>query len=157
MADTEDIDSAERGYRRLSSLFLPPQHNLQRCQRCNQPVYQQERIGPVNDVIFHKQCFKCCVCGGYLTMKNYWTNQGNSDDREIYCQRHAPRIGGSRVDKTAMGIQSALSAQDNLRKATSKMTELRFQGEQPGYAMDQEALAIKSGMAKNIGNAASNG
>ncbi|KAI8734787.1 hillarin, partial [Biomphalaria glabrata] len=57
MAELEDSDSIERGYRRLSTLFMPPNLNLQKCQRCNQTVYQQERVGPVNDVIFHKQCF----------------------------------------------------------------------------------------------------
>ncbi|KAK0065116.1 hillarin [Biomphalaria pfeifferi] len=148
MAELEDSDSIERGYRRLSTLFMPPNLNLQKCQRCNQTVYQQERVGPVNDVIFHKQCFNCCVCKGYLNLKNYWTNQGNNDDKEVYCQGHAPRIGGSRVDSRAVGIQGAIAAQDNFRKASSKMTELRFQGEQPGYALDHEALGIKAGLAK---------
>ncbi|KAH9494726.1 hypothetical protein Btru_017731 [Bulinus truncatus] len=149
MADFDDSDSIERGYRRLSSLFMPPNLNLQKCQRCNHTVYQQERIGPVNDVVFHKQCFKCHVCSGYLTLKNYWTNQGSSDDKEIYCQRHAPRIGGTSVDSQAIGIKRALAVQDNFRKASSKMTELKYQGEQPGYALDHEALGIKAGLAKS--------
>ncbi|XP_059172051.1 hillarin-like, partial [Physella acuta] len=152
MAELEVEDSAERGGRRLSTLFMPPSLNLQRCQRCSQKVYQQERIGPVNDVVFHKQCFKCCVCGGYVTLKNYWTNQSQSEDKEIYCQRHAPRIGGSRLDDKAMGIQRAMAAQDNFRRATSKMSELRFQGEQPGYAIDNEALGIKSALAQGRNN-----
>ena len=48
-------------------------------------------------------------------MKNYWTNQSDPDDKEVYCQRHAPRIGGSRLDKEAVGIKRALSAQDEFR------------------------------------------
>lgn len=81
-------------------------------------------------------------------MKNYWTNQSDADDKEIYCQRHAPRIGGSRLDKEAIGIKGALSAQNEFRRASSKMTELRFQGEQPEYAIDQTALGIKNALAQ---------
>ncbi|CAG5122589.1 unnamed protein product [Candidula unifasciata] len=149
MVDVEYIDTTERGYKRLSSLLGVSQVQNQKCQRCGQTVYQQERIGPVNDVIFHKQCFRCCTCGGYVTLKNYWTNQTSVDDKEIYCQTHAPRVGGSRLDNSAMGIQRALSAQDNFRKANSKMTELRFQKEQPGPTIDHECLGIKAAMTQS--------
>ena len=37
---------------------------------------------------------------------------------------------------------------DMTRRASSKMTELRFQGEQPEYAIDQTALGIKNALAQ---------
>lgn len=58
MVDEEYIETPDRGYKRLSSLLGVSQAPNQKCQRCGQTVYQQERIGPVNDVIFHKQCFR---------------------------------------------------------------------------------------------------
>lgn len=75
MATVSEENAAARGFRRLSAIFLPPQSNNNRCQRCKEVVYQQERMGPVHDVIFHKSCFRCLVCGQFLTLKNYWSNQ----------------------------------------------------------------------------------
>ena len=74
----------------LRNLFVPPPPD--KCTRCGNRVYQVEKIGPVNEVIFHKQCFKCCKCGQHLTLRTYFTNQQNFDDREIYCSKDCPKV-----------------------------------------------------------------
>ncbi|CAG5123160.1 unnamed protein product, partial [Candidula unifasciata] len=74
------------------------------------------------------------------------------EDREVYCQRHAPRVGGSRLDKDAIGIQRALAAQDNFRYSLGSLIIILVHGEQPGSAMDQEALGIKAAMFQSRQN-----
>ena len=64
-----------------------------RCRRCNQLVYVTERIGPVKDYLYHKLCFKCLKCDRQLDFKTYFTNSDDLNDKEIYCQSHAPRSG----------------------------------------------------------------
>lgn len=76
--------------KRLRNIFTPPPPD--KCTRCDNRVYQMEKIGPVNEVIFHKQCFKCCQCGQHLTLKTYFTNQDDFGDREIYCSKHCPKV-----------------------------------------------------------------
>ncbi|XP_067679021.1 hillarin-like [Haliotis asinina] len=142
MAMQGDEASIERGYRRLSSLFLRPGIDQQKCQRCKMTVYQQERLGPVHDVVFHKTCFKCVTCGQFLTLKNYWSNQVDPEDREIYCNSHVPRIGGARIDKEALGIKSAMSVQQHFkRNADSKTSEKRIPDNIPQVGAD--ALMIQ--------------
>ena len=81
----------------LRKLFQPPPPD--KCTRCGNRVYQVEKVGPVNEVIFHKQCFKCFKCGQHLSLKTYFTNQENFGDREIYCNKHCPKVRGRRFRK----------------------------------------------------------
>ena len=90
----------------LSSLFAAPCPEY--CQRCSDKVYYVEKVGPVNGVIFHKQCFKCVACSQHLTMKTYFTNQVDMKDKEIYCGTHTPRGATVGLDAQAMGIRGAL-------------------------------------------------
>jgi len=76
--------------KRLKNLFVPPPPD--KCTRCNNRVYQMEKIGPVNEVIFHKQCFKCKECGQHLSLKTYFTNQTDFSDPEVYCSKHCPKV-----------------------------------------------------------------
>ena len=93
----------------LSNLFAAPRPEY--CQRCSDKVYYVEKVGPVNGVIFHKQCFKCATCSQHLTMKTYFTNQVDIKDKEIYCGTHTPRGATVGLDAQAMGIRGALMAQ----------------------------------------------
>ncbi|KAK3091624.1 hypothetical protein FSP39_021331 [Pinctada imbricata] len=134
----------ERGYQRLSSIFKPQVLEGKICHRCKKQVYHAEKIGPVNGVLFHKACFKCLVCGQHLTMKNYWTNQTDPTDREVYCNVHVPRIGGSRLDQGAMGIKNAVKAQEEYKRMSKKQNQqIRMPGtlRKPNYTY--EAVAIK--------------
>lgn len=54
------------------------------CLRCNEIVYQVDRIGPLKDfTFFHSGCFKCIHCGTKLTLKTYFNNQHKQDDKEV--------------------------------------------------------------------------
>ena len=74
----------------LRNVFVPPP--AEKCTRCGNRVYQVEKVGPVNEVIFHKQCFKCCQCGQRLSLKTYFTNQKDLKDPEVYCSKHCPKV-----------------------------------------------------------------
>ena len=145
-AAVEDEASIERGGRSLSSIFRPPGLNLQKCKRCDNTVYHSERFGPVHDVVFHKTCFSCFVCGQFLNLKNYWSNQVDAGDQEIYCQTHVPRIGGARIDQQSMDIKRAVKAQSEFRYPSSKTHESRLPDNVPGPQVDSQAMQIKSAM-----------
>jgi hypothetical protein len=54
------------------------------CFRCKEIVYQVDRIGPLKDfTFFHTGCFRCKVCESKLTLKTYFNNQHNQDDKEV--------------------------------------------------------------------------
>lgn len=54
------------------------------CLRCRETVYQVDRIGPLKDfTFFHTGCFKCRTCGSKLTLKTYFNNQHDQDDKEV--------------------------------------------------------------------------
>jgi len=82
--------------KRLRGLFVPPPPD--KCTRCGNRVYQVEKVGPVNEVIFHKQCFKCCQCEQHLTLKTYFTNQDDFSDKKIYCNKHCPKVNTPDMD-----------------------------------------------------------
>lgn len=57
------------------------------CLRCNEIVYQVDRVGPLKDfTFFHSGCFKCVTCGTKLTLKTYYNNQHKQEDKEVSCQ-----------------------------------------------------------------------
>ena len=87
----------------LSNLFQAP---ADVCQRCNSRVYQVEKVGPVNEVVFHKTCFRCATCGQVLSLKTYFTNHGNSKDKEIYCKKCKPETTMAGYDSRALGIKA---------------------------------------------------
>ena len=56
------------------------------CNRCGHLVYSAEKIGPLKDFTFyHHGCFKCVACGSKLTLKTYYNNQQDQDDKEVCC------------------------------------------------------------------------
>lgn len=80
------------------------------CLRCNDTVYQVDRVGPLKDfTFFHSGCFKCSVCGTKLTLKTYYNNQHKQEDKEVYCNSHVPKIGPGHLDGSSVGIRSALN------------------------------------------------
>lgn len=90
------------------------------CLRCDQTVYQVDRVGPLKDfTFFHSGCFKCAVCGTKLTLKTYYNNQHRQEDKEVYCSGHVPKIGPGHLDGSAVGIRSAL----NVPKTTNLIND----------------------------------
>lgn len=109
------------------------------CLRCDQIVYQVDRVGPLKDfTFFHSGCFKCSVCGTKLTLKTYYNNQHRQEDKEVYCSSHVPKIGPGHLDGSSVGIRSAL----NVPKSTTFVNE-QIRGYGKG-TFDAEALNIKS-------------
>ncbi|GFS19276.1 kyphoscoliosis peptidase [Elysia marginata] len=56
------------------------------CYRCNRRVKKEDQVNV--GVLFHKQCFRCRICGIPLTIQNFQRNDANSGDKEIYCRTH---------------------------------------------------------------------
>lgn len=141
--------SEERGYRRLSSIFQAPiLLDSKTCYRCKAQVFQAEKMGPVHEVLFHKTCFRCVVCGTFLNIKNYYSNPLEATDREIYCHAHAPRIGAANYDNTALGIKQAVDTQSNYRKISKKLNpQLRKPGTMRVPNFDYQAMAIKTAVS----------
>lgn len=108
------------------------------CFRCNQTVYQVDRVGPLKDfTFFHSGCFKCAVCGTKLTLKTYYNNQHRQEDKEVYCCSHVPKIGPGHLDGSAVGIRSALNVP---RSANFVNEQIRGSGK---GTFDAEALNIR--------------
>jgi len=109
------------------------------CLRCGKTVYPTDKIGPLKDyTFFHSGCFRCIVCGSKLTLKTYYNNQHSSEDKEVYCSQHVPKIGAGKVDQDAMGIKAAM----NVPKSSQFVNEQIRPGGKASF--DAEALAIKS-------------
>ena len=82
----------------------------EKCLRCGSQVYSLERIGPIKGNIYHKTCFKCLVCERQLDLKTYYTNQIDLNERQIYCQSHAPKSGKGVFGADNLYIHNILNA-----------------------------------------------
>lgn len=93
-----------------------------KCLRCSNQVYALERIGPIKGNIYHKTCFKCLVCERQLDLKTYYTNQVDLNDRQIYCQSHAPKSGKGIFGADSIYIHNVLNAPklDVMQKVDNK-------------------------------------
>lgn len=109
------------------------------CFRCDQTVYQVDRVGPLKDfTFFHSGCFKCLVCGTKLTLKTYYNNQHRQEDKEVYCSSHVPKIGPGHLDGSSVVIRSAL----NVPRSSNIVNE-QIRGSGKG-TFDAGALNIRS-------------
>ncbi|XP_015782055.1 hillarin [Tetranychus urticae] len=112
------------------------------CLRCNHVVYQVDKIGPLKDfTFFHQGCFKCANCGTKLTLKTYYNNQQDNDDKEVYCQSHVPKTGPGKLDGLSVGIKQAL----NIPKPNHLVND-QIRGSGKG-TFDVEALGIKTALS----------
>ena len=93
-----------------------------KCLRCSNQVYALERIGPIKGNIYHKTCFKCLICERQLDLKTYYTNQIDLNDRQIYCQSHAPKCGKGIFGADSIYIHNVLNAPklDVMQKVDNK-------------------------------------
>ncbi|CAL1300650.1 unnamed protein product [Larinioides sclopetarius] len=112
------------------------------CLRCGQTVYQVDKVGPLKDfTFFHQGCFKCLVCGTKLTLRTYYNNQQDQDDKEVYCQSHMPKTGPGHLDGMSVGIKAALSV-----PKTNHLVNDQIRGFGKG-TFDADALGIKSALS----------
>jgi hypothetical protein len=93
-----------------------------KCLRCGNLVYALERIGPIKGNIYHKTCFKCLICDRQLDLKTYYTNQIDLNERQIYCQSHAPKSGKGVFGADNLYIQNILNGPrlDVMQKVDNK-------------------------------------
>lgn len=86
---------------------LPKPDPINPCYRCYKrtPVSEQVNVGAV----FHKQCFRCRVCGLPLTMQTYHRNDANgSADKEVYCKTHVGKpLGQIARERQPLDLESA--------------------------------------------------
>lgn len=93
-----------------------------KCYRCLSTVYHIEKVGPIKECLYHKQCFRCIVCGTFLSLKNFYHNLEDVDDREIYCRSHQPNADsskGSNLD--AVSVRAAMTVPVLNLEAANKM------------------------------------
>ncbi|XP_076434790.1 hillarin-like [Babylonia areolata] len=57
------------------------------CFRCNRRVLPKDHQ-KIGNLLFHKQCFRCRICGLPLTHKTFHRNNKNDNDYEVYCRTH---------------------------------------------------------------------
>ncbi|KAJ6225491.1 hypothetical protein RDWZM_004036 [Blomia tropicalis] len=118
------------------------------CNRCNHLVYSAEKIGPLKDFTFyHHGCFKCALCGSKLTLKTYFNNQQDQDDKEVYCASHVPKTGPGRLDGQSVGIKTALNVP---KKNHLVNDQIRGSGSKPSLGAD--AIGIKHGLINGHGD-----
>lgn len=57
-----------------------------KCDACGKTAYPVESV-KIQDLVFHKKCFKCCECSSPLNMNNA---QPYKPERKVYCSKHYP-------------------------------------------------------------------
>ncbi|XP_067935014.1 hillarin-like isoform X2 [Watersipora subatra] len=118
-----DVTLAEqRGAKALAALFNA-NVNVMTCQRCKKTVYTKEKVTSSKDVIFHKSCFTCSVCGTPLTTATHKTSV-NRNDPEVYCVTHVPKLQGKSAGLDSRGILNAVE-QSKLREKLKKIATLK--------------------------------
>ena len=78
------------------------------CYRCNRRVLPKDQT-KIDSLLFHKQCFRCRICGLPLTHKTYHRNSSNNNknDFEVYCRTHIGKNIGQiqRGEVPPMGVE----------------------------------------------------
>ena len=96
-------------------------------------------LGPLKDfTFFHTGCFRCVECTSKLTLKTYYNNQHSSEDKEVYCSQHVPKIGPGKFDGESIGIKAAINAP---KSSTFVNEQIRPGGK---ASIDADALGIRS-------------
>ena len=98
----------------LSSLFAAPRPEY--CQRCSDKVYYVEKVGPVNGVIFHKQCFKCATCAQALDNENLLHKSGGYEGQGNILWDTHPKGSNSGSRRSGHGDQGCLDGPQSWRK-----------------------------------------
>lgn len=101
-------DRTESQWNTLPCYERPIKKDL--CLRCNKKVYPMEQVGPIKDVLYHKNCFTCVSCGTKLHLKNFHHNPNDMDDLNVFCVTHRPKDRPLSCDANAVHIKAALSA-----------------------------------------------
>lgn len=78
------------------------------CFRCYRRVRPSDQVNV--GALFHKQCFRCRICGLPLTQQTFHRNDANgSTDKEVYCKSHVGKlIDQVRYERQPLDLENAL-------------------------------------------------
>ena len=81
------------------------------CYRCNRRVVPKDQL-KIDNLLFHKQCFRCRICGLPLTHKTFHRNSqnNNKNDFDVYCRTHIGKNIGQiqRGEVPPMGLEGPM-------------------------------------------------
>ncbi|CAL1537621.1 unnamed protein product [Lymnaea stagnalis] len=100
-------DRTDSQWNTLACYERPVKKDL--CLRCNKKVYPMEQIGPIKEVLYHKNCFTCVSCSTKLHLKNFHHNPNDMDDLNVFCVTHRPKDRPLSCDASSIHIKTALS------------------------------------------------
>ncbi|CAL0328107.1 unnamed protein product [Lupinus luteus] len=92
---------------------------LDKCKACDKTVYVVDLL-TLEGIPYHKHCFKCSHCKGYLTMSTY-----SSMDGVLYCKPHFEQLF-KESGNFSKNFQTAKSSdkQNDMNKAPSRVSSM---------------------------------
>ena len=96
---------------------------LDKCKACDKTVYVTEMLS-LEGVPYHKSCFKCSHCKGFLSMSTY-----SSMDGILYCKPHFEQLFKESGNFSKNFAKSAEKQGEQLNRVPSKLSAL-FSGTQ---------------------------
>ncbi|XP_019460659.1 PREDICTED: LIM domain-containing protein PLIM2c-like [Lupinus angustifolius] len=92
---------------------------LDKCKACDKTVYVVDLL-TLEGIPYHKSCFKCSHCKGYLTMSTY-----SSMDGVLYCKPHFEQLF-KESGNFSKNFQTAKSSdkQNDMNKAPSRVSSM---------------------------------
>lgn len=105
---------------------LPNPDPVDPCHRCYKRVFPDQQVSV--GILFHKQCFRCRICGLPLTAQTFYRNDANgSFDKEIYCKTHVGKlISQVSRDRDILDIESGIPPEDKYVIQVGHMYTLSF-------------------------------
>ncbi|XP_061998477.1 LIM domain-containing protein PLIM2b [Rosa rugosa] len=96
---------------------------LDKCKACDKTVYVVDMLS-LEGVPYHKSCFKCSHCKGFLSMSTY-----SSMDGILYCKPHFEQLFKESGNFSKNFAKSAEKQSEVLNRAPSKLSSM-FSGTQ---------------------------
>lgn len=91
---------------------------LDKCDACDKTVYVTEMLS-LEGVPYHKSCFKCSHCKGFLSMSTY-----SSMDGVLYCKPHFEQLFKESGNFGKNFAKSAEKQGEQLNRAPSKLSSM---------------------------------
>ena len=133
--------TTNRGRNKITSTQSLKINRKYACFHCGETVYQKEKVGPIRDVLFHTQCFRCSICGTVLTLYNFYQNHKDMRDRSVYCKSHQPYTESSKGDIADKNIQAVIN-KPKLGRVNSNVRG----GPDSKSSIGTDAISIKNAM-----------
>ena len=90
------------------------------CSRCNLQVPRDDQV-QIGGALFHRQCFRCRICGLPLSVQTFCRNDPNgSRDREVYCRSHV----GKQISEIKASASLALEDGHPAKAPRARITEV---------------------------------